>query len=277
MVEISNTKSARSTMNSAIATSQAERMYTSSDAVPAVTSAAEVKSSALLLIRTDEKAHAPNIKYEVMKRVSNSDRPSCASCGIDNLDLLTLNHINHDGGMHRHQMQNDKNEKNEKKEKIYSWLMDNDFPSYYLNSNGDPVKLELNVLCYNCNYIDAVNFYSDNKISRDKLELISIQTNGKNRCDECGISDIRVLNVYQYPNVYKWCKARGLNASKRRKGNKWKLSYVKENGPQKDMAVLCQNCYHKKARRLNARLRRSHDSLSKPRTYSTSITQAYHE
>ena len=235
-------KSPKKSADQTIIESQLERLYVPT-ASPLL-EGAESSRAAMLLMRTPRK---DNIKYEVMSHYTNSVRPTCAMCGVEDINLLTLNHVNHDGNQHRRVMVAKDSKGNEHRYKdIYAWAESNGFPEYYIDESGKEVKLDLNILCYSCQHIDAIHYWEDDRINADKKALISIQTDGRNRCSECGRADTRALEVYHYPNFEDWCEKRDITIkTSRYKRPSGMLKYVMEHGKQNDLVVLCYNCQHR--------------------------------
>lgn len=219
-----------------------ERLYT--PRLTTVRDKADANPDTMRLIRTPRKG---NMKYEVLSHYTDSGRIECAMCGVDDIDLLTLNHINHDGNLHRSVMFTKDNKGKEHWYKnIYAWANDNGFPEYYLDTKGDAVKLDLNILCYSCQRVDAVHYWEDDRINAEKRELIGMLTGGRNRCSECGRADIRALDAYHLPDFESWLGIRDIvSKTSQYKKPAGMLKYVMEHGKHSDITVLCQNCHHR--------------------------------
>lgn len=243
VVEIWN-RDPRKNADQSIIESQVERLYT--PLLPPLREEAGSARKAMLLVRDQRPT---NIKYEVMSHYADTGRPECSMCGVGDLDLLTLNHVNHDGNQHRRVMVETDSKGNEHRYKdIYAWAKGKGFPEAYTDANGNEVRLDLNILCYSCQQIDAIHYWEDDRINPDKRELIGILTGGRNRCSECGRADIRALEVYHYPDFRDWCEKRDITSrTSRYKKPAGMLKYVREHGKQDDLVVLCYNCQHRHA------------------------------
>ena len=75
------------------------------------------------------------IKYDVIKKYGNI----CACCGEDEIMFLSIDHINNDGVLDRDSFKN------------YSTF------SFYLKLKKEPIREDLQVLCFNCNLGKQLN------------------------------------------------------------------------------------------------------------------------
>jgi hypothetical protein len=163
------------------------------------------------------------------KRISNSDIPCCACCGLNNHhEFLSIDHI--DGRKHLPE-----EEKNLKGDKLYRWLIRKNFPSGY------------QVLCFSCNDIKNIripkelsqsikNIKARQKNSRLKMEVMKIYSKGEPKCNCCGYSEsLDGLSIDHIEGRNK------MGHSKSVKGNQLYRFLIEHHFP-KGYQVLCHNC-----------------------------------
>ena len=166
---------------------------------------------------------------EYSKRLSNSDIPCCAYCGLDShQEFLTIDHI--DGRKHLSE-----EEKNLKADKLYRWLIRKNFPSGY------------QVLCFTCNDIKNIrtpkelsqsikNIKARQKNSRLKMEVMKAYSKGEPKCNCCNYSES--LDGLSIDHI---SGRNNMGHSKTVRGNPLYRFLIEHHFPS-GYQVLCHNC-----------------------------------